>query len=484
MPADESHLRTQQLADSMREAAVLCRNGKITYANEAAASLLGASKKTLVGKSLPECLVQAEHEPPFLLEHPQSRAGKSRKQDTSAASASKTAGIATQDLDSGHVPHETLILLQGAPPRPAFISIENFPYPVLRCDSQLRYLEGNSAATSMAGSALAAACGLALTELGWPATVCRELEQALHSLPSKPLAQMLALTWNIGKTEHRFQVELIPEWGEHGLPVSVLLLLREPAGIGKETASRLRQAQHAYEKAQAASDARDAFLGWVSHALRTPLNGIQSWTHILETYVSASNNSPLAARAMQGIRNGVAQQLHLIEELLDVSRLMEGRVPLSRHGFPLNPIACAAVDKVRAAAEARQIDFDCRFLLEQDLIESDPCRVQQCMELLLSHAVHRSSLQGCIAISLVEANRHAIFRVRHGCSDERKGATANGLKPALKLEHHRHASRQEMDLLLARCLAELLDGSLKSEAAQADGEIIHTLSLPLHASPR
>ncbi len=409
-PADESHLRTQQLADSMRDAT----------------------------------------------------------------------GIAPHDLGRGHVSHETLILLQAAPPRPASISIESFPYPVLRCDSQLRYLEGNSAAAHMADAALAAARGLTLTELGWPATVCRELEQALHSLPSRPLAQTLALAWNVGKTEHRFQLELIPEWGEHGLPASVLLLLREPAGIGKETASRLRQAQHAYEKAQAASDARDAFLGWVSHELRTPLNGIQSWTHILETYVSASNTSPLATRAMQGIRNGVTQQLHLIEELLDVSRLMEGRVPLSRHGFPLNPIACAAVDKVRAAAEARQIDLNCRFLLEQDLIESDPCRVQQCMELLLSHAVHRSRLQGGMAISLVEADRHALFRVRHYCSDDKEGAPENGLKPEL----HRHVSRQEMDLLLARCLAELLDGSLKSEAVQADGEIIHTLSFPLHASPR
>src|SRR5690606_9222682 len=191
--------------------------------------------------------------------------------------------------------------------------------------------------------------------------------------------------------------------------------------------------------------------------------------------VSASTTSPLATRAMQGIRNGVAQQLRILEELLDISRVIEGRLPLSRHTFSLQPLVQSAVNSARPKAKSRQLALRVESRMEAGQMESDPCRVQQCISLLLSYAMHASPPRGQIRISVEKKKDYARLSVTQaGMSDGLQKKADAGAAIASQ-----RPSRQDMDLLLARCLAEMLDGELVSEAGNAGRGTIHTLTLPL-----
>lgn len=480
-PSNPADHQARHLADSLEQAALLACNGKITYANAAAATLLGWRKDDPADTSLQQCL--AAHAKAV-----QNLSASTSKAATPLRRLHQQKDLALPDTaetrEAGHdsvaPDRETLILLQAAPPTsavpPAAISMENFPWPVMRLDLQGRYLEANAALLRLNNPPACPAPGLSLSELGWPVTACHAVEQAISCLRTGPGAKSLTLSWPGSKRERHFQADLFTETDATGMPSSVVLLLRTPdESPPAPDENRLHEAQRACAQAQAAAAARDAFFGWMSHELRSPLNGIQSWTHILETYVSASTTSPLATRAMQGIRNGVAQQLRILEELLDISRVIEGKLPLTRHTFSLQLIVQSAVNSIRPKAKARQLilRFDSR--METGKMESDPCRVQQCISLLLSYAIHASPPREEIRLSLENEKGHARLSVRQAyASDGMQEKADAGAAIASQ-----RPSRQDMDLLLARCLAELLEGELVSETDSTGRQSVHTLTLPL-----
>src|SRR5690606_32818708 len=118
----------------------------------------------------------------------------------------------------------------------------------------------------------------------------------------------------------------------------------ERARMEKERDELLARERIARIQAETAARARDEFLAIVSHELRAPLNGIQSWAHVLENYVKDATAVPLAKRALQGIKTGVSQQVRLIEDLLDVTRMMSGKLRLVRQPLALLPTLQAAVE--------------------------------------------------------------------------------------------------------------------------------------------
>jgi len=377
----------------------------------------------------------------------------------------------------------------GATVTPASVSMESFPWPVVRIDNQLRCLNGNSAMASLTGSKLSVIEGHSLAHIGWPTQACEEVARAVSYMKSDPIAQHIQLKWQTDNEEFHFDTDLLPERDEQGLPASVLILLRaSPANrqsqngghIAKTTqAIQARQVPYSRKKTQAAYEARDAFFGWMSHELRTPLNGIQSWTHILETYATLSSNSALAARAMQGIRKGIAQQLRLIEDLLDANRIIEGKLAVSFHVFALRPVVHSVLDSVRVTAVSRQVEFKVHHELEQDLLTNDPCRIQQCMTLLLSHSINRAMPHSTLKIRLCEEDGNAVFCVQHRCGKGGKAIPPSS-EVHLPSSPSRESPRKEMELLLARCLAELLNGRLTTVPGDKEGETKYRLIFPLH----
>src|SRR5204863_4245459 len=110
--------------------------------------------------------------------------------------------------------------------------------------------------------------------------------------------------------------------------------------------------REAREAAEAANRAKDEFLATLSHELRTPLNAMVGWTHMLRARTLPPDKEQ---KALETIERSARAQAELIEDILDVSRIIAGKLRIDIHPIDLAPIIDGAVDAVRHAAEAKSI---------------------------------------------------------------------------------------------------------------------------------
>ena len=163
----------------------------------------------------------------------------------------------------------------------------------------------------------------------------------------------------------------------------------------------LESAQAARAEADVANSIKDEFLATLSHELRTPLTSILGWSHLLD---NGKLDEEAAKRAVETIvRNAEAQKL-LIDELLDISRIIIGKLRLDVGPVQLAPMIESIVDGMRPAADARNIQL--RTALDQSLdpIFGDPDRLQQVFWNLLSNAIKFTSQGGKVLVRLERAD--------------------------------------------------------------------------------
>jgi len=158
----------------------------------------------------------------------------------------------------------------------------------------------------------------------------------------------------------------------------------------------MEREQDARGEAERANRLKDDFLAVLSHELRTPLNAVLGWVQI----VQAANPPDLTiTRALGSIKRNAEAQQRLVEDLLDVSRIVSGKFPLERRLIEMRNSVAAAVEAVRPAAEAKQIDL--RVALDPTVpVNGDPDRLQQVATNLLSNAVKFTPAGGSIAVTL------------------------------------------------------------------------------------
>jgi PAS domain S-box-containing protein len=142
--------------------------------------------------------------------------------------------------------------------------------------------------------------------------------------------------------------------------------------------------RHAREDAEAANRAKDEFLATLSHELRTPLNAMVGWTRMLRT---GSLTPEKSQKALETIERNAKAQADLIEDILDVSRIITGKLRIEVQPTDLDSVARAAVDSVRPAAEAKGIELDTQVVDCPPSFAADPARLQQVMWNLLSNAI-------------------------------------------------------------------------------------------------
>ena len=181
----------------------------------------------------------------------------------------------------------------------------------------------------------------------------------------------------------------------------------------KRAASRereaLHQAQQARKQAEEASRTKDEFLATISHELRTPMTAIVGWTRLL---LSGQLRADLQQRAIETIDRNARSQAQLIEDLLDVSRIVSGKLRVDLKPVDLGSVVLAAVEAVRPSAEAKRIRI--QTLFEADLVPilGDAERLQQVVWNLLSNAVRFTNSLGCVQIELSRADSRVELRVR------------------------------------------------------------------------
>jgi hypothetical protein len=192
----------------------------------------------------------------------------------------------------------------------------------------------------------------------------------------------------------------------------------EQRRIAQEREELLEREQNARAEAERASRMKDEFLATLSHELRTPLNAILGWSQI----VQASDNVPAdVAQGLEVIERNARAQAQIIEDLLDMSRIISGKVRLDVRPLDLCDAIRAAVETIRPTAEAKgvalQADVDPRQRVD---IRGDASRLQQVLWNLLTNAIKFTPRGGGVRVTLERIDAH----VRMGVAD-----TGEGIKP-------------------------------------------------------
>jgi PAS domain S-box-containing protein len=244
-----------------------------------------------------------------------------------------------------------------------------------------------------------------------PVYVNRPLEQAFGA-PPPGLPDAAARAFE-SATEQTFQFQsdaraerrhfegrVIPERDAAGRIEGVLVIIYDVTARAREDEKReeiLERERSARAIAESATLARDQFLAVVSHELRSPLNGIKSWTHVLENQLR--DPDPTVRRALAGIMIGVEHQVRLIEDLLDVTRALSGNLGLAKQSMPLLPVLADAVESLRATALEKSLGIVTDYGIGELEVHGDPDRIRQIFVNLLANAVKFTPPGGCIWVS-------------------------------------------------------------------------------------
>lgn len=173
-------------------------------------------------------------------------------------------------------------------------------------------------------------------------------------------------------------------------------------------ATLLRTADAESTRAEAAGRIKDEFLSTLSHELRTPLNSILGWARLLE---GGKLDPAQSARAIQAIERAGWSQSQLIEDLLDVSRIVSGRLQISPVPTLLQPIVTFVVQTLGPAAAAKGIRVETHLDGDIGLVAVDPDRLQQIAWHLISNAIKFTPADGQVVVELSQRDQHICLSV-------------------------------------------------------------------------
>ena len=258
--------------------------------------------------------------------------------------------------------------------------------------------------------------------------------------------------------------------------VNSLLRLRRAE---RDRAEMLIRETAARKEAEHANRTKDEFLATLSHELRTPLAAIIGWSEIL---LRSKNMEPEKVQhGLSVIHRNAKVQGQLIEDLLDVSRIISGKLLIEQTSFDLAAVVTAAVDAVKISMNAKQIKCMLSLCTEEARVVGDSARLQQAVWNLLSNSVKFTPKNGSIDVSLVRKNDLAEIIV----SD-----TGAGIKPEFLphlFERFTQADSSSIrehgglgiGLSLVRSLTELHGGTVRAESPGPGLGATFTMSIPI-----
>ena len=169
----------------------------------------------------------------------------------------------------------------------------------------------------------------------------------------------------------------------------------------------LREAQAAQRELEAASRMKDEFLSVLSHELRTPLNAVLGWARILRMRPVGEQT----AHAVAVIERNAVAQARLIDDLLDLARIITGKTRLTLDDVDVGAVASGAMESVRPAADAKRITIGLDIPEPLPKVSADPHRLQQVFWNLLSNAVKFTEPGGTVSVSVVADDNRVTARV-------------------------------------------------------------------------
>ncbi|HEY9619583.1 MAG TPA: response regulator [Crinalium sp.] len=310
--------------------------------------------------------------------------------------------------------------------------------------------------------------------------------------------------WQVRKDGSRFWASGIttPLYNETEQLRGFCKILRdftERKRIEDERAQLLVREQEARAASEVANRLKDEFLATLSHELRSPLNAILGWIRLLNT---RNFDSTTTARAMETIERNARSQAQLVEDLLDVSRIIQGKLRLNIRSVNLIAVIEAAIDAVRPSADAKDIQIQSLFAPSVSTITGDGDRLQQVVWNLLSNAVKFTPSGGQVWIRLEKGDGEEKGNKRDGGDGEDredKGDecvqitvtdTGQGINPEFVpfvFERFRQADSSTtrtysglgLGLAIVRHLVELHGGTVHASSPGAGKGSTFTVRLPL-----
>ncbi len=325
---------------------------------------------------------------------------------------------------------------------------ENSPDLIARFDTQLQHLYVNPAierAIKLSGEAIA---GKTPAELGFPAEIYVPLLARLEDAIATKKECFFEFEYPSPDGIRYFDVRIVPEFATDGSVQSLLSISRDITQHKlSQQALEASEAQlrKQTEKLEQANRIKDDFLAVLSHELRSPLNAILGWAKLLRT---RQFDQATVTKAIETIERNAKLQTQLIEDLLDISRIIRGKLTLEPQPTSLVTAIAASIDTLRLAAEAKSIDL--QFLINGEkklgtgdwglsklpntkfIVNGDGSRLQQIVWNLLSNAIKFTPAGGKVEIRLEKLQ---IADCRLQIEDENKTSNLQSEISNLKLNY-------------------------------------------------
>jgi PAS domain S-box-containing protein len=374
-------------------------------------------------------------------------------------------------------------------------TLESIGDAVIATDSEGRVVFLNPVAEHLTGWAADDARGRGCDE------IFRIVNENTRESVESPVSRVLRLGTVVGLanstvlvardgTERPIDDSGAPIRGSDGQISGVVLVFRDVSERRRAEADRrsattererlLEGERAARSEAELANRSKDEFVAMVSHELRTPLNAIMGWTQILK---STPNDAEMLRRGIDVIERNTKAQAQLISDLLDMSRIISGKLRLDVHDVDLIGLINAAIETTRPAADAKRISMEARLDPSVAATTGDSTRLQQCIWNLLSNAIKFTPQGGRVGISLGRSNSHCEISV----SDNGIGIPSDFLP--FVFERFRQAETTAskrtgglgLGLAIVKQLVELHGGEVRVESQGEGKGATFTLALPIRA---
>ena len=325
--------------------------------------------------------------------------------------------------------------------------------------------------------------------------------------PAKPfivlfvclLCTFLAATYFPGQSPGKIRIFLIAA----GASLSVVLYLAARSKVVAEVVEeqlqsqleqhRLKQAERereqllrlehtARKQAESANRVKDEFIATLSHELRTPLTPILGWTQLLR---HRTIEPAFVARGLEVIEHNARSQAKLIEDLLDVSRIVTGKMRVKTQNVEIQTIIEPAVDAMRPAADAKGIFIETTFDARAVQLAADPNRLQQVIWNLLSNAIKFTPVGGTVTIAATRSGSDLRIVVRDtgiGIDPEFLPHVFERFSQANSTNVRAHGGLG-IGLAIVRYIVELHGGHVSASSEGPGKGAAFTASIPLRMIP-
>ena len=461
--------------------------GKILLANEAVSELLGFREHEVLEQSLSRFVSSAEARELMVALREVVERGVTRDVRLNPRSASGERIPTTLNASALRGPQGRVIGVIGIlrdmrelDKARAYAEnlIKNAPDPVFVSDLQGKILQANDAVYSLLGFRTAEVVEQSLSRF-ISVDETREFMAALREVVAR------GVTRNARLNPRSASGEMIPTTlnasalrDAEGVVIGAIGILRDMRAYERV----VRDLEESRRKLDEANRAKDEFLATLSHELRTPLNAILGWARLLR---SGTLDADSARRGPEVIERNTRVLAQLIEDLLDVSRIITGKLRLEVRPADLIAVITAAMEAVQAAADAKGIRLEASLDGMLGVVPADPDRLQQVVWNLLTNAIKFTPIGGRVDIRLERAEAGARFTVTD---------TGSGIRPELLpfvFDRFRQGENSTtgphrglgLGLAIVRHIVELHGGVVRAESDGENRGTTFTVDLPFTATP-